>query len=1594
MVSPWTMAWMLLLYPALWLGYFLIDRRGALKGGSDGGTGSSPPDASSAPRRTNPVALVVGVGIMVLCGFGMQTLLNHWKKSDQAQVGTTFSAQANAFSSDPKSTTPTFESVTDAAHKLIAKHFPDAVITSDAEEFKATFATREYEIHGGSKTGEIAKDAQKQIGPSPNGFILSVRRQNEIGQAELPQFFDRPYWKTYGNLAIDPKTGLGVVAYLDFGSGLNSEFKAAMLKLLAFDNSATAQPADATPAPQNTDFSEKTQRTVDALLPNIGKLTIALEHYPQESIGHSLAIRTKRESEPNFYISPLISDEQMKKLLLHLAADGYFDRASGGPLPPQSSEMPIQAGNQPGYLLSVFCPESPRDSNHYTFHEDLSLKQGAALQAAKSLRSAVEGEAATAVDMILREMDEQPSPEVSQKNKAPHYLIFDPVMERVVNDPLATREKAALRFDSGELVSIPDSVTLTKWGVLPDGPDVPWDRDPSAWARSVHVDAMAYIKPNDGTVVGGPRCGLLCPQTLAVPAADNAWEQMTPEALTKTIEEKDSERSPVWGDSILETEGRFPATFLLLNTRTRRMGMVQIIGVSEKPAGVKIRYRMIHQTGQPVLNAAWTFESVKTEARKLISKHFPDAVVTVDTEKNFKIQHDTREYEFASIGHTMGEKTGPDAKGFMLSIRCTSVETLDALATPQILKEPYGETFANKVIDPQTGKGALVFFSYAAELDAGFKAAMMDLLKLDGPGVAKMPTAATFGPVIERVVKEAIDLDTGNLAAMPQPDVRTDNSEKDKAAVQAKLRERGLDAFVGEYVWVLDVKLKQLPNEDWDTITPERLTSALGFVRTAPSPEDVIRSAMPPPATFAFQTREGGIGVLQNFGRMADNSGVKIRYKLLRGENDASPPDTGSNPRSPADNNRVGTLGYKLGTYLTIGGVRAEEGKVGTHTLLVDTIGGNTLDKPIGIWIENVELPKGERCVLKGYETGSMIGTPDEVLRATGAPQPQAKWQFHFHFIATSVEQPGNLKLTSDGPPTEIVFNTNQLQDVQQRWAQALRDQEQALREMAELTAKSDLSAAEREAQERPIKIKLHDLESEIIRIRALVQQLSPPPSTPVAREIAEASELKGQKYVESFRAPLELVEAAGLADGGSLGYVFKDSQSHNLEFVLNRADAADYPKGTHDRLYVGSMYKDDASLSASGGKAEKLVLSLLQQWVKEHVPEKTANELRSRKPGLGLSETELRQMHVIDVMDTLAKRNGDSPPPLSPPGQGSSAIPSPAPAGREKELEQRLAKMQQDLALSVEAREKLAKDLAVEKESAAAKVAQDAAIAEAKAAKLVEAIRGPLELVEANAYTVEANPDKDEDGGSLGCVFKDAQSLTLEFVLDRSDDGGPSSPRYNRLFVGAKTPDDPNALLTAVSGNTEKRVLALLNEWWLKHVNLSQMDVQTARVRELILQLEKRNADSKTKLFPRLQLRLITDDVNVNSELLNLTNEGPSLRVSRDVLMDESHVRSASAMGDESSGSIKLVFNDAGGRKFAELISKYDGRKLGVVLDGGLYAEKTISAATMNDWSIEPLMVISGNLSKEEADRLAAAITTAIQTAAAKSKPDQTQDR
>ena len=89
---------------------------------------------------------------------------------------------------------------------------------------------------------------------------------------------------------------------------------------------------------------------------------------------------------------------------------------------------------------------------------------------------------------------------------------------------------------------------------------------------------------------------------------------------------------------------------------------------------------------------------------------------------------------------------------------------------------------------------------------------------------------------------------------------------------------------------------------------------------------------------------------------------------------------------------------------------------MGEQTLRIDTVNGQKLNEPIAIWVNNLLLPPKQRCVLKGYETGQMIGTsPAEVEAAIEQKKPagvsEVCWQWHSEFVALIVAEPKTLKL-------------------------------------------------------------------------------------------------------------------------------------------------------------------------------------------------------------------------------------------------------------------------------------------------------------------------------------------------------------------------------------------------------------------------------------------------------------------------------------------------------------------------------------------------------------------------------------------------------
>jgi hypothetical protein len=111
-----------------------------------------------------------------------------------------------------------------------------------------------------------------------------------------------------------------------------------------------------------------------------------------------------------------------------------------------------------------------------------------------------------------------------------------------------------------------------------------------------------------------------------------------------------------------------------------------------------------------------------------------------------------------------------------------------------------------------------------------------------------------------------------------------------------------------------------------------------------------------------------------------------------------------------------GSFGSPLGKYLTVGGTIAHPGR--WPELLVDTVDGRKLAAPVLIPLGGADfrsgrirsyfeaLPEGQRCVLRGFESGQMAGRPKAVEQAEGWPRGASGWYFRKHFEVTSVVEP------------------------------------------------------------------------------------------------------------------------------------------------------------------------------------------------------------------------------------------------------------------------------------------------------------------------------------------------------------------------------------------------------------------------------------------------------------------------------------------------------------------------------------------------------------------------------------------------------------
>jgi len=171
------------------------------------------------------------------------------------------------------------------------------------------------------------------------------------------------------------------------------------------------------------------------------------------------------------------------------------------------------------------------------------------------------------------------------------------------------------------------------------------------------------------------------------------------------------------------------------------------------------------------------------------------------------------------------------------------------------------------------GKGGLRYVSFTVDTSAEMKP-------------QPDPDERTWGPLIERIVTDAINLDDGSLMAFPSTSSTNINVGL-MMLENIRLAElKGVDAYMdgSSGLFVLGMTLAPLPENDWDASNAVQI--AYQAILSASATDEPPLVKLDPDKggarTYAFKTREGGKGIMQITGFADNPRGVKIRYKLVQ----------------------------------------------------------------------------------------------------------------------------------------------------------------------------------------------------------------------------------------------------------------------------------------------------------------------------------------------------------------------------------------------------------------------------------------------------------------------------------------------------------------------------------------------------------------------------------------------------------------------------------------------------------------------------------------------------------------------------------------
>jgi|GEM_PF-2731585 len=306
-------------------------------------------------------------------------------------------------------------------------------------------------------------------------------------------------------------------------------------------------------------------------------------------------------------------------------------------------------------------------------------------------------------------------------------------------------------------------------------------------------------------------------------------------------------------------------------------GLLQILGVSDNPRGLKIRYKLL----------------VPATAAAQARSRFPHAACISRDHHSVMVVHDDVDlhYVFCYAGDFNTSSSGSQnehSRAWMDEGGITLDGNGRSFGYHRESTDPDHLRVNGKEYDLRQGRvfalrddGGVEQRSLQVSLQLAHDPAGLATYIANHTWAADANSAAklSFGPVVEREVDGAIDFDTGKVAALPEKFSESSDIADNVLKAVAWLEHGGLDAITepSRSLKGVGMKAKMVDKDAWNHLTPEQVVSAIkGIKRETWQDLDPDRTT---PLTWVFETREGGKGILQALGEATQ--GMKVRYKLL-----------------------------------------------------------------------------------------------------------------------------------------------------------------------------------------------------------------------------------------------------------------------------------------------------------------------------------------------------------------------------------------------------------------------------------------------------------------------------------------------------------------------------------------------------------------------------------------------------------------------------------------------------------------------------------------------------------------------------------------